>query len=177
MPAINAHGAFTPTPENHMTPRPPPSVTRIGSIENEPRNLRWKSTWAPLPTQSRFPNPASHTIGTYCRMPCSPRKRKSAHLRTSPTEHGYIFLRQRQRRIRPRRRKRPIPVPLAPQKFGPLAPDEVYGFEPPLFAGGAATLHADHLAKLKLDQHLTILRQLGGIPQIPFANVPVDIDA
>ncbi len=24
MPAINAHGEFTPTPENHMTPRPPP---------------------------------------------------------------------------------------------------------------------------------------------------------
>ncbi len=39
MPAINAHGEFTPTPENHMTPRPHPSVTSIGSIENEPRNL------------------------------------------------------------------------------------------------------------------------------------------
>ncbi len=39
MPAINAHGAFTPTPENHMTPRPHPSVTSIGPIENEPRNL------------------------------------------------------------------------------------------------------------------------------------------
>ncbi len=39
MPAINAHGEFTPTPENHMTPRPHPSVTRIGSIKNEPRNL------------------------------------------------------------------------------------------------------------------------------------------
>ncbi len=24
MPAINAHGEFTPTPENHMTPRPHP---------------------------------------------------------------------------------------------------------------------------------------------------------
>jgi len=61
------------------------------------------------------------------------------------------------------------------EKLGPLAPDEVYGFEPPLFAGGAAALRVDHLAKLKLDQHLTILRQLGGVPQIPFANMPVDI--
>ncbi len=32
MPAINAHGEFTPTPENHMTPRPHPSVTSIGFI-------------------------------------------------------------------------------------------------------------------------------------------------
>ncbi len=24
MPAINAHGEFTPTPENHITPRPHP---------------------------------------------------------------------------------------------------------------------------------------------------------
>jgi len=61
------------------------------------------------------------------------------------------------------------------EKLGPLAADEVYGFEPPLFAGGAAALRVDHLAKLKLDQHLTILRQLGGVPQIPFANVKVDI--
>ena len=67
--------------------------------------------------------------------------------------------------------------PQALQKLGPLASDEVYGFEPPLFAGGAAALRVDHLAKLKLDQHLTILRQLGGVPQIPFANVRVDIDA
>ncbi len=44
MPAINAHGEFTPTPENHMTPRPHPSVTSIGSIENEPRNLRYINT-------------------------------------------------------------------------------------------------------------------------------------
>ncbi len=43
MPAINAHGEFTPTPENHMTPRPHPSVTSIGSIENEPRNLSYNS--------------------------------------------------------------------------------------------------------------------------------------
>ncbi len=61
------------------------------------------------------------------------------------------------------------------EKLGPLAADEVYGFEPPLFAGGAAALRVDHLAKLKLDQHLTILRQLGGVPQIPFSNVKVDI--
>ncbi len=61
------------------------------------------------------------------------------------------------------------------KKLGPLAADEVYGFEPPLFAGGAAALRVDHLAKLKLDQHLTILRQLGGVPQIPFSNVQVDI--
>jgi len=60
-------------------------------------------------------------------------------------------------------------------KLGPLAADEVYGFEPPLFAGGAAALRVDNLAKLKLDQHLTILRQLGGTPETPFANVQVDI--
>ncbi|VAW63997.1 FIG00957912: hypothetical protein, partial [hydrothermal vent metagenome] len=61
------------------------------------------------------------------------------------------------------------------KKLGPLASDEVYGFEPPLFAGGAAALRVDHLAKLKLDQHLTILRQLGGTPEIPFSNIQVDI--
>jgi len=61
------------------------------------------------------------------------------------------------------------------KKLGPLAADEVYGFEPPLFAGGAAALRVDHLAKLKLDQHLTILRQLGGTPEIPFSNIQVDI--
>ncbi len=44
MPAINAHGEFTPTPENHMTPRPHPSVTSIGSIENKPRNLSSKKS-------------------------------------------------------------------------------------------------------------------------------------
>lgn len=43
-------------------------------------------------------------------------------------------------------------------RLGPLAADEVYGFEPPLVAGGAARL--DRLSKLKLDQHLTVLRQL-----------------
>ncbi|CZF86960.1 GAD-like domain-containing protein [Grimontia marina] len=66
--------------------------------------------------------------------------------------------------------------PLFPQalkKLGPLKPDEVYGFEPALIAGG--NLSVDNLAILNLDIHLTILRQLGA-PQIPFAGVNVNID-
>lgn len=56
-------------------------------------------------------------------------------------------------------------------KLGPLAEDEMYGFEPALVAGG--TNDIAHLRKVKLDQHLTILRQLAA-PSIPFANVDVE---
>ena len=41
MPAINAHGEFTPTPENHITPRPHPihhSMRPCGTL------WRWPST-------------------------------------------------------------------------------------------------------------------------------------
>lgn len=45
-------------------------------------------------------------------------------------------------------------------RLGPLQVDEVFGFEPALVAGGRPRL--EQLHKLKLDQHLTILRQLAG---------------
>ncbi len=56
-------------------------------------------------------------------------------------------------------------------KLGPLEPDEVYGFEPAIVLGGKMRL--ENLAKLKLDVHLTILRQLA-TPQVPFSNGNVD---
>ena len=56
-------------------------------------------------------------------------------------------------------------------KLGPLAPDEMYGFEPALVAGGKMRL--ENLRKVKLDQHLTILRQLAA-PTMPFSNIDVD---
>ena len=56
-------------------------------------------------------------------------------------------------------------------KLGPLEPDEVYGFEPAIVFGGKMRL--ENLAKLKLDVHLTILRQLAA-PQVPFSNVDID---
>lgn len=54
--------------------------------------------------------------------------------------------------------------------LGPLAPDEMYGFEPALVLGGKITL--DRLRKVKIDQHLTILRQLAA-PTIPFGNIDI----
>lgn len=57
--------------------------------------------------------------------------------------------------------------------LGPLGPDEVYGFEPALIAGGEWSVN--NLAKLNLDIHLTILRQMAP-PRIPFAGVKVDVD-
>ncbi|MBL4831138.1 MAG: DUF1851 domain-containing protein [Aliivibrio sp.] len=51
------------------------------------------------------------------------------------------------------------------KNLGPLAPNEVYGFEPILAAGG--TLLVDNLTKLDLDIHLTLLRHMGP-PKIPF---------
>jgi hypothetical protein len=56
-------------------------------------------------------------------------------------------------------------------KLGPLEPDEVYGFEPAVVLGGKMLL--ENLAKLKLDVHLTILRQLA-TPTVPFSNVDID---
>lgn len=53
-------------------------------------------------------------------------------------------------------------------KLGPLAEDEVYGFEPAMIAGGTNDLA--HLRRVKADQHLTILRQLAS-PSIPFAGI------
>lgn len=50
-------------------------------------------------------------------------------------------------------------------KLGPLERDELYGFEPALIAGGQMNL--DHLKKVKLDVHLTLLRQLAP-PKVPF---------
>ena len=56
-------------------------------------------------------------------------------------------------------------------RLGPLEPDEVYGFEPALVLGGQMRL--ENLAKLKLDVHLTILRQLAA-PTLPFSNVDIE---
>jgi hypothetical protein len=56
-------------------------------------------------------------------------------------------------------------------KLGPLAPDEMYGFEPAIILGGKMRL--ENLAKLKLDVHLTILRQLAP-PTMPFSNIDID---
>ena len=44
-------------------------------------------------------------------------------------------------------------------KFGPLARDEVFAFEPALMAGGKATL--DHIGKRNIHVHLSILAQFG----------------
>ncbi|UTM59455.1 DUF1851 domain-containing protein [Photobacterium sp. CCB-ST2H9] len=52
------------------------------------------------------------------------------------------------------------------EKLGALKKDELYGFEPALVLGGS--LSFENLTKLKLDVHLTILRQLGGVPRIPY---------
>jgi hypothetical protein len=56
-------------------------------------------------------------------------------------------------------------------KLGPLAPDEMYGFEPAVVLGGKMLL--ENLAKVNLDVHLTILRQLAA-PSIPFSQIDVD---
>ncbi|VVN92617.1 GAD-like domain-containing protein [Pseudomonas fluorescens] len=59
----------------------------------------------------------------------------------------------------------------AVKKYGPLAPDEMYGFEPALVLGGSPTL--ENLRRLKLDPHLHILRQFDS-PTLPFSSVDVD---
>lgn len=56
-------------------------------------------------------------------------------------------------------------------KLGPLEPDEVYGFEPAIVMGGKMRL--ENLAKLKIEQHLTILRQLAP-PKLPFSNLDIE---
>ena len=57
------------------------------------------------------------------------------------------------------------------KKYGPLEPDEMYGFEPALVVGGSATL--DNLRRLKLDPHFYILRQFDS-PTLPFSNIDFD---
>jgi len=56
-------------------------------------------------------------------------------------------------------------------KLGPLAPDEMYALEPALAAGG--TIALENLARVKLDPHLTILRQLAA-PTMPYAHIDID---
>ena len=56
-------------------------------------------------------------------------------------------------------------------KLGPLGPDEIYGFEPALVLGGKAQL--ENLVKVKMDVHLTILRQLAP-PTLPFSNIDIE---
>ncbi|WNG41391.1 DUF1851 domain-containing protein [Archangium violaceum] len=53
------------------------------------------------------------------------------------------------------------------KKLGPLAPDEIYGFEPALVAGGKNRL--ENLRKVNLFAHLAILRELAA-PTVPFAR-------
>ncbi len=57
------------------------------------------------------------------------------------------------------------------KKLGPLAIDEMYGFEPAIVLGGKMLL--DNLVKVKIDQHLTILRQLAA-PTLPFSHLDID---
>lgn len=62
-------------------------------------------------------------------------------------------------------------VPLfkrARASLGPLAADEMYGFEPALVLGGEMTLA--NLRKVKVAQHLMLLRQLAP-PTIPFNEI------
>jgi hypothetical protein len=57
------------------------------------------------------------------------------------------------------------------EKLGTLQSDEMYGFEPAIVAGGEVVL--DNLRKVKLDQHLTILRQLA-VPSMPFSDLDIE---
>ncbi|HSW04161.1 GAD-like domain-containing protein [Aquabacterium sp.] len=59
----------------------------------------------------------------------------------------------------------------AVRTLGALAPDEMYGFEPALVAGGKMRLEG--LQRVKLDQHLTILRQFAA-PAMPFSNIDIE---
>jgi len=56
-------------------------------------------------------------------------------------------------------------------ELGPLAEDEMYGFEPALVLGGEMTLA--NLRKVKVIQHLMILRQLAP-PTIPFSSIDIE---
>ena len=57
----------------------------------------------------------------------------------------------------------------ASDRLGTLKPNEVYGFVPALTAGGSLTV--EHLQKLDLFVHLTILRELSGPPELPYWGV------
>ncbi|HEQ0196601.1 MULTISPECIES: GAD-like domain-containing protein [Pseudomonas] len=59
----------------------------------------------------------------------------------------------------------------AVKKYGPLAQDEMYGFEPALVLGGSPTL--ENLRRLKLDPHLLILRNFD-TPTLPFSGVDLE---
>lgn len=54
------------------------------------------------------------------------------------------------------------------RRLGPLAPDEVYGFEPALVLGGRRRV--ENLSKLNLFVHLAVLRDLAE-PQVPFGGI------
>lgn len=56
----------------------------------------------------------------------------------------------------------------AVKKYGPLASDEMYGFEPALVLGGSPSIK--NLRRVKIDPHLLILRELD-TPTFPFAGV------
>lgn len=51
--------------------------------------------------------------------------------------------------------------------LGPLAPEQVYGFDPPLSAGGLR--RAANLRVMDLFEHLALLRAMDG-PRVPFAG-------
>ncbi|WP_426078371.1 GAD-like domain-containing protein [Janthinobacterium sp. PSPC3-1] len=55
--------------------------------------------------------------------------------------------------------------------LGSLASDEMYGFEPAIVLGGKMLL--ENLARVKLEVHLTILRQLA-TPSLPFDHIDID---
>ncbi len=57
------------------------------------------------------------------------------------------------------------------QTLGPLAADEMYGFEPALVAGGSKAL--SHLRKVKILPHLSILRQMAA-PIMPYGIMDID---
>jgi len=57
------------------------------------------------------------------------------------------------------------------QALGPLQPDQMYGFEPALVAGGAARL--ENLRVVDMREHLSMLRQLAG-PQFPMGGLHLD---
>jgi hypothetical protein len=59
----------------------------------------------------------------------------------------------------------------AVERLGKLAQDEMYGFEPALVLGGPIRL--ENLFKVRIDVHLTILRQLAA-PTLPLANLDID---
>jgi hypothetical protein len=54
-------------------------------------------------------------------------------------------------------------------QLGPLSKDELYGFEPALVLGGPCRI--ENLRKLRLDVHLSILRQFEA-PRIPNISAP-----